>query len=445
MQDVTQYDTPASEPPAFLRLTLARFGVVGLLAMAAVIAYLTRHCLAVANTTMQVELGINNEQFGYLYGAFSLGYLLFQVPGGWLGQRWGTRSMLPWLAIVWSLMTIATARVGTLPALILARFGFGLAQAGLVPNQAQVLRDWIPGRQRGLVTGTMVVAMSVGSVASLALTSYLMEQVPWRGIFHVYGMIGLIWAGLFWVAFRTTPAEFPSLQRSVTWEAGQVRDRCEKKLDEASEQITFGALVGSAAMWGLGTQACFKAAGYNLLVTFLPTMLELGYGVSKSHAGAMASWSLLMVIIGSMLGGWFVDQIQVWTNSKFYSRSGFASLSLGVTALLMLLASFSETAAGLSVWIAAASLISGLANAGPWAATLDLGGKNTAVVMGVMNMASALAGLLFVPLVGRLIDDRVKGGGDWNTIILLHALFYLLAALGWLVVNPDQPLNRPNR
>jgi MFS family permease len=445
MRDVTQNATPASEPPAVLRLTLARFGVVGLLAMAAVIAYLTRHCLAVANTTMQVELRINNEQFGYLYGAFSLGYLLFQVPGGWLGQRFGTRIILPWLAIIWSLMTIATALVGTLPALILARFGFGLAQAGLVPNQAQVLRDWIPGRQRGLVTGTMVVAMSVGSVASLALTSYLMEQVPWRWIFHAYGTIGLIWAGLFWFAFRNTPAEFDSLKSSVLWEAEPLPDQAERKLNEEYERISFVTLIGSAAMWGLGMQACFKAAGYNLLVTFLPTMLELGYGVSKRHAGVMASWSLVMVIIGSMLGGWFVDQIQAWTSNKMYSRSGFAGLALGMTALLMLLASFSQTAVVLSVWLAAASLISGLANAGPWAATLDLGGRNTAVVMGMMNMASALAGLLFVPLVGRLIDDLVKGGGDWNTIILLHALFYLLAALGWLVVNPDRPLNKQNR
>ena len=58
-------------------------------------AYLTRHGLAVANTTIQEELGFNNQDFGWLYGAFSLGYLLFQVPGGWFGQKFGTRPTLP--------------------------------------------------------------------------------------------------------------------------------------------------------------------------------------------------------------------------------------------------------------------------------------------------------------------------------------------------------------
>src|SRR5690242_10599753 len=94
-----------------LRLRIARWGVLLLLAVAAACAYLTRHALAVANTTIQAELGIDNEQFGYLYGAFSLGYMLFQIPGGAVGQRLGIRSALPMFAILWSLMTFATAFV----------------------------------------------------------------------------------------------------------------------------------------------------------------------------------------------------------------------------------------------------------------------------------------------------------------------------------------------
>ena len=442
MKDEPRIEDLESAEPVAARLWGARFGVVALLSLAAVIAYLTRHCLAVANTTMQSELKINNEQFGYLYGAFSLGYLLFQVPGGWLGQRWGTRGVLACLAVFWSVMTIATALVNSLPALILMRFGFGLAQAGLIPNQAQVLRDWIPSHQRGLVTGTMVVAMSVGSVASLALTARLMEQTPWRLIFIAYGLLGIIWAISFWVCFRTSPSE-------CTWlgvrRAGP-RKISETTIEQArhneSGRLSVGLLLSSAAMWGLATQACFKAAGYNLLVTFLPTMLELGYGVSKADAGALASWSLLMVIIGSMLGGWLVDRIQSWTSNKVYSRSGLAGVSLVLTAALMWMASFSSTASALTWSMAIASLLSGLANASPWAATLDLGGKNTAIVMGWMNMASAVAGLVFVPLVGRLIDGIQQQQGNWSVIIQLHALFYLIAALGWVMVNPNRTLTK---
>lgn len=119
------------------RLRLARTGVILLLAAAAVSAYLTRHALAVANTTIQLELGLSNEQFGYLYAAFSLGYMLFQIPGGWVGQKLGSRLALAMFAVLWSVMTLATAVVTTLTALVVVRFLFGVAQAGLIPTQGR--------------------------------------------------------------------------------------------------------------------------------------------------------------------------------------------------------------------------------------------------------------------------------------------------------------------
>ena len=94
-----------------LRLRIARWGVLLLLAAAGACAYLTRHALAVANTTIQAELGIDNEQFGYLYGAFSLGYMLFQIPGGWLLDRFGAKRVYGASIALWSVFTISQGTV----------------------------------------------------------------------------------------------------------------------------------------------------------------------------------------------------------------------------------------------------------------------------------------------------------------------------------------------
>lgn len=415
----------------------AQWGVLFLLACAAASAYLTRHCLAVANTTIQSEIGFNNEQFGYLFGAFSLGYLLFQIPGGWVGQKCGTRFALPLCGLLWSLMTLMTAWVTTLPMLIVARFLFGVAQAGLVPNQAKVLQDWIPPTQRGTASAVLVVAMSVGSVASFSFTSWLIENLSWRTIFLLYAAVGTAWAITFYTFFRATPAE-------VAWLQLPSDDPPPSSTTSSSPAIytpSAKTLLTNLNLWGLSGQALFKAAGYNILVTFLPAILEYAYKVPRDQTGGLASWSLVGVIVGSMLGGWVVDGVQRRTGRKRYSRSGVGCVSLIVTTLLMTAAGFSSSPVSLIVLLTAASLFSGMAGAPPWVATIDIGGKNAAVVMGAMNSASALAGILISPWVGRIVDYIRATNGNWGLVIWLHAAFYGIAAVSWLCVDPDKTLN----
>lgn len=435
--DTSPADSASSAAPVDVdkRLQIARSGVLLLLALALASAYLTRHCLAVANTTMQTELGFNNQQFGYLYGAFSAGYLLFQVPGGWLGQRWGTRLTMPLLSVLWSVATVATALVTTLPALVTARFAFGLAQAGLIPNQAKVLNDWFPPESRGLTSSVMVMAMSIGGVASMSLTSWLMRFYDWRSVFIGYSLVGIGWALLFFTLFRTRPAD-------MAWLRGGAATVPQKKSVAAQAAAPPPALqllqvLACRNIWSLAGQLFFKTAGYNLLVTFLPAFLEFAYGTSSEYTGLLASWSLIGLVLGSLVGGRLIDLLQQWTGSKRVSRCGVAFGSLLLTAALMGAASQAVTDRQSAGMIAVAALFSGLAMPCPWAAVIDIGGRNSAVVMGYINMGSCLAGIIVTPLVGKLIDRIRATEGDWSLVIFVHAAFYLAAALCWLAVNPE--------
>ena len=433
------------------RLLIARCVVLSLLAAASVIAYLTRHSLAVANTTIQNELKINNEDFGLLYAAFSAGYFLFQIPGGWVGQRYGVRLVLPVLAIFWSLMTYATAFVPTFVGLLVVRFLFGLAQAGLVPNQALVVRNWISDQGRGIASSVMVVAMSAGSIASLALTSKLLEQMPWRSIFVAYSTLGIVWAVLFWLVFRSTPGEVRWLVRE-TPSAGNDES---PSLDPATSPTSVSSpssdssdpgspdmlsLFASLSLWGLFSQALLKAAGYNLAVTFLPALLEYIFHVPPEKTGAYVQWSLITYIAGSMLGGVFVDLVFRSTGSKYISRSVIAAITLALAGVFTAIAGYSGSVTSTAVWLSTGAFFSGLASAAPWAVVIDVGGKSTAVIMGVMNSFAALAGVVLSPLVGRLIDYTKETSGDWSVVFLVHGAYYLLAAASWLVVNPNQAL-----
>ncbi|MFP6769342.1 MAG: MFS transporter, partial [Planctomycetaceae bacterium] len=210
MNDADSAASPGSpsDPVRNVRIPRPLHGsVLILLALASSSAYLTRHCLAVANTTIQKELDLNSEQMGYVFSLFALGYMIFQIPGGVVGLRIGTRNALPLFSVLWSVITVWSSLVYSLVPLLASRLTFGLAQAGLVPNTAQVIKDWFPSRWQGSVSSMIGVAMSLGGAATFWLTGELMEIMHWRSVFQIYSLVGIGWAVAFWFVFRTRPEQ----------------------------------------------------------------------------------------------------------------------------------------------------------------------------------------------------------------------------------------------
>ena len=200
---------PAAGAAGPARPSGVRHGVLGLLALAAASAYLTRHCIAVANTTIQIELQFTTEQMGWILSAFMVGYLAFQVPGGWLGTRLGPRWALPLISLLWSLFNLWSARVVSYLPMLASRVAFGAAQAGLVPIATLVINDWFPERRRGFSSATVETSMSIGGIVTMGLTASLMERYPWREVFGLYTWVGVAWAVVFFWYFRNRPSAAP--------------------------------------------------------------------------------------------------------------------------------------------------------------------------------------------------------------------------------------------
>jgi len=427
-----------------------------MIALAAASAYLTRHCLAVANTTIQEDLNLDNAQMGWVLGAYSLGYLLCQVPGGWLGSRFGTRCSLPILSVLWSVCTVWTASVVSLSQMIASRFAFGLAQAGLVPNTAKVIKDWFPIGRRGFISSIITIAMSLGGALTMQLTAELLKYMHWRWVFLTFSLVGIVWAVVFYMVFRTLPRQHPWVNRAertliegeivpsnvpADSDAGELpAEQQYKPLETQSDRLGIGTMVVSISLWGICLQSFFRAAGYNFFVTFFPTFLEVGHHVVRDNAGAYSKWPLIGVIVGGLCGGLVVDAILRRTGSRWLSRNGVAIGAMGLTAAFTLASSWTSTAGGLVAVISVGAMFSGVAGPCGWVGTIDIGGRHTAVVVGVMNMAGGLSGVIVTPLLGQLIKSIKQTDGNWNLVIYLHAAFYLAAATSWLLVRPSKQI-----
>ena len=205
---------------------------------------------------------------------------------------------------------------------------------------------------------------------------------------------------------------------------------------EASENPL--VIFSSVSMWSLCVTSFFRAAGYAFFVTWFFWFLEEVYKIDKSEVGFLASLPLLAVVIGSLSGGVIVDALLRITTSKRVSRGGTGFVALSICAVLTLASAWTSTAAQLSAVMALGGFFSGLANPASWAVTIDLGGKHTAIVMGTMNMAGCIAGIILPVTLGTWFDVIIESGGDWNQVIYLHAAFYFAAAAGWLFINPNR-------
>ena len=452
LQDVAPSIHPAAAPEG--RPTAIRHFILAAVALAASSAYLTRHCIVVANTTIQSELQFTTEQMGWILAVFNIGYFAFQVPGGALANRFGTRVALPALSVLWSMLAAWTGSVSSYIPMLLSRATFGAAQAGLVPNTAKIINDWIPVNRRGSSGATIGAAMSIGAVITMGLTAMLLEHAHWRTVYYMYSLVGIVWAGGYFAFAREKPSDHPWVNpqeraliaagRKGGVESGSGNNECSAD-DGTNTPIRLTASVArvmatSTNMWAICGQAVFRSAGYVLFVSWFPAFLEKGYGVTRQDSGLMNMSPLLATILGTMTGGFIVDWLLNRTGSKRISRCGIAVAGLGLCGVFSLFASLASTPGQLVTAIAIAALCSGLAYASTWAAVMDMAGDQTPVVIGVNNMASTLGAFVMPAALGYLIGDIERSGGDWNQVIYLFAGVHFAGSLCWLAVRPDVPL-----
>ncbi len=422
--------------------------VLAAVALASTSAYLTRYCISVANTTIEAELGLTPSQMGWVFSAFNIGYLFFQVPGGALGTRFGTRVSLPFLSTLWSVLTVWTSAVFSYVPLIASRIAFGAAQAGLVPNTAKVICDWFPVSRRGFGSATIGAAMSVGSVITFGLTAWLLERLDWRTVFQIYSMVGIVWAaGYFWFA-RTRPSEHRLVNEAeLRLIAGEGAEAEHKPQAESRKRgLTWqrlAVMAGSLSMWGICIQSAFRAAGYIILVTWFPAFLEKGFGITREEAGLMSMAPTAGVIIGTIFGGSIVDWLLRKTGSKRISRTSVGMGALAVCSFVTLSAAWTGSPYQLVAAVTGGAIFSGAGSPAAWATTMDMAGKLTAEVMGIMNMTGTLGGLVTPAVLGYMIENIERTGGDWNQVIYVAAGVYLAGSLCWLAIDPNVPVDEP--
>lgn len=457
MNDDGTLHSPQEERVVPADASSVRYLVVGALTSAAVLAYVCRNSIGVAESTIRNDVGLTELESGWFMGAFFWTYALLQVPAGWVGKRFGTRLVLGASAAVWSLAIAMIGLAPSLTVLIAAQMLMGVAQAGVFPCAVQSISRWMPAARRASSCAALTVGMQFGAIIAATLTGALLTSTilnatpapmsstdsAWRWTFLAYSLPGLVWAVAFWMLFRNRPEDAVSVSRS---ELEIIRGESETALENVEDNDEYSdgepprdeptpwlRIVANRSIWTLCGQQVFRAAGYGFFATWFPTFLQKTRGISVKDSGLLQGSVFAATLIGSLAAGVVIDRILERTGRRWWSRSAVGAASMFCCSLLIFAAYLAQSTTTAIALITLGACAAACGGPCAYVATIDLGGRHVPTVFGLMNMSGNLAAAATPVCVGWFFSWT----DDWNLILALFGGAYLLAALLWLATDPD--------
>src|ERR1700760_81177 len=309
-------------------ITRHRYVVVALLILLFTITYLDRICISVAGPRMQEDLHISPSAWGWVSAIFTLAYCVFEIPSGVLGDRIGARRVLTRIVLWWSAFTALTGMVSGYPALLVVRFLFGAGEAGAFPNAGVVVRRWFAPSRRGTLFGTLLLASQAGGALSPLLVVPIQMRYGWRASFFAFGVLGVVWASVWYVWFRDSPVEKGSLPSEE--EAARETPRA------SHENFPLRAALRSPSMRSMLITAFCYVYVYNFFQTWFHTFLVKGRGFSEESL--LLSALPYVVAACANLGGGVVSDALVRRMGVRKGRRALGAAALTAAGLLTIAA-----------------------------------------------------------------------------------------------------------
>ncbi len=410
--------------------TRARHKMLGFALTAMAVAYLDRVCISTAAPAIEAELGLSDAQMGVVFSAFTLTYALFEVPSGWLADRFGARVTLTRIVLWWSAMTAATGAATGFASLVALRALFGMGEAGVLPSLTRAFGRWLPLRERGRAFGLTIMAAALGGALTQPLVVQLLGVVSWRVAFPIFGSVGVVWAIAWWRWFRDEPSEHRGVNAAELAAIG-----CDPP-PERHPPVPWRRLLRNRTLLAIWAMYFGAIYGWYFYLTWLPSYLLRARGFDLASAGWLAALPLVAIAAGSLLGGASSDML----TRRFGVRVGLrlpGLVGLPLAALAIALAIRTDAPYAAALFLAAAAGLAALCIAPAWSVCLAVGGRHAGVVSGSMNTFGNLGGVASPLVVGWSLDAL----GSWDVPLYSVVAFYAIAALCWLGIDPESRID----
>lgn len=409
--------------------------IVALLTIFSFVSYLERTNISVAAAFMMPELGLTQIQMGQIFSSFLIGYTLFQIPAGILGDRFGPRVVLAVAGLVWA---VTTALTGLLPGFVIAtaagvyvslwivRFLLGAGEAATYPVAARAIANWIPPKERAFANSVVIAGASLGSAVAGPLISWLMVGFGWRASFYVTAAIALGIAAV-WSRYASDYPPAPS----VGLQTAPIIGSNDRPVPASARGASWWPLLRNRDMLLLSASYFLASYVLYIFVFWLYLYLVDVRGFSLLRGGLFASLPWLVATVLTPAGGAVADSL----SRRLGIGRGHRITAAAGLALSGIFLYLGATAPGAYFAIAALSLSIGFetfTEGAFWSSATDIAGTHAGAAGGVLNTFGNLGGVVSTALMPVLIQRF-----GWTAALSSGTIAIVIAALMWFLIRPE--------
>lgn len=415
--------------PLSLEPTRGRHTLLGLIFALTVITYFDRLCISAAMPSIAAQFNLTPDQKGWVFSAFTFAYAAFEVPSGWLGDRFGARFALTRIVLWWSAFTALTGAAFGFWSLIVIRFLFGMGEAGAFPNIARAVSRWFPAKEQGRALSVSFVGLATGSAMTAPIVLTLLQRQSWRWVFAECGAIGALWLVVWRRWFRDLPEESPSVNDA---ELKLIREGRSARELESARHIPWKMIFTSPNLAFVCLMYFAYSYGLFFYITWLPTYLHeaRGFSINSTKWLAAAPWAVSAVAF--WIGGWATDWLALRTGNLKLARCGVGAFGYATSAVTIFAVARAESNRAIAILLPLALAFQTITISAAWAVCLDIGRKYAGIVSGCMNTVGNIGGAI-APLV---VGYAVKQWGSWTLPFYVMAGVFCFGVAMWLLVDP---------
>jgi MFS family permease len=408
--------------------------VVFAVALAA-IQYVDRVCIAKAMPTIRSELHFSDEATGYIFGAFTLAYALFEIPSGWLGDRFGPRKVLLRVVLWWSAFTAATGWVMSATAMVIVRFLFGAGEAGCFPNVTKAFTAWLPRGEWFRAQAILWVSARWGGAATPLLVVWVLGLTSWRIAFQIFAILGIVWAAVFFLWFRDSPHQ----HRQVNAAERQLLAN-NAALESRKAPVPWQLFLRSPTAWLLWLQYAALSYVWYFYITWFPTYLDsVNHGrLGVAALALLAGLPLFGGGFGSLIAAGLEGPLGRLLGNEARSRKAIATVGFLAAAGCFFTSIYAPDLVTRGLLIGLAGLFNDFVLPSSWGTCMDVGGRFSGTFSGSMNMFGNLGGFLASVATGYIHQIT----GSYMLALYISSGTYVVGAACWMLIDPETRLDR---
>jgi len=418
------------------RPTRTRYWILLFLFLITTVNYADRATLSIVGTDLSKQLGFDAVAMGYVFSAFAWAYVVCQIPGGWLLDRFGSKRIYWWSITLWSLFTLLQGCIGWIPpaaalvTLFALRFLLGVAESPSFPANARIVAAWFPTAERGMASAIFNSAQYFATVLFSPIMGWITHTFGWPPVFWFMGAVGLVIAAV-WPRLMHGPRDHPGANAAEIAHierGGGLVDLDRRGAAAAPVRwATIGQLLANRMLVGIYLgQYCITTLTWFFL-TWFPIYLVKERGMSILQVGFAAALPALAGFIGGVLGGWFSDWLLRRGCSLTFARKTpiVAGMLLSVS---MVACNYVSSQTVVMLCMSLAFFGKGVGALG-WAVIADTSPKHvTGLCGGLFNTFGNTAGIVTPIAIGYIL--QATGSFNWALVyVSAHAALAIASYL----------------